>query len=107
MATNVEKNIGAGGNDPTANGIYQAGFEIPTEDGQIEVELAADSEEAAQEALEEALEMADEIKDAEFSQNLAEKIDENELDSLGNELLTLYVDDLNSRQEWEKMYKEV
>lgn len=103
MATNVEKNIGAGG---VTDGIYQAGFEMPTEDGYIEVELAADSEDAAQEALEDALEMADEVKEAEFSQNLAEKIDEKELEGLANELLGQYEDDLNSRQEWEHMYKE-
>ena len=100
---NVDKNIGAGG---VTDGIYQAGFEMPMENGEIEVELAADSEEAAQEALEDALEMADEIKEAEFSQNLAEKIDENELDSLATELLEQYEEDLNSRAEWEKMYKE-
>ena len=103
MAANVDKSVGAGG---VTDGIYQAGFDMPTEDGHIEVELAADSEDAAQEALEDALEMADEIKEAEFSQNLAEKIDENELETLANELLGNYDDDLNSRQEWEKMYKE-
>ena len=103
MATNVEKNIGAGG---VTDGIYEAGFTLPMEDGEIEVELAADSEDAAQEAMEEALEMADEIKEAEFTQNLAEKIDEKELDALGSELLGLYEDDLNSRKEWERMYKE-
>ena len=100
---NVDKNIGAGG---VTDGIYQAGFEMPMEDGEIEVELSADSEEAAQEAMEDALEMAEEIKESEFSQNLAEKIEEKELDSLGSELLSLYDDDLHSRQEWEKMYKE-
>lgn len=103
MAANIDKNIGAGG---VTDGIYQAGFDMPTEDGYIEVELAADSEDAAQEALEDALEMADEIKEAEFSQNLAEKIDEKELEGLASELLGQYEDDLNSRQEWEKMYKE-
>lgn len=103
MATNIDKNIGAGG---VTDGIYQAGFEMPTEDGHIEVELAADSEDAAQEALEDALEIADEIKEAEFSKNLAEKLDEKDLDALGTELLDLYQEDLNSRQEWEKMYKE-
>ena len=103
MAANIDKNIGAGG---VTDGIYQAGFEMPTEDGHIEVELAADSEDAAQEALEDALEMAEEVKEAEFSQNLAEKIDEKELEALASELLGQYEDDLNSRQEWEKMYKE-
>lgn len=100
---NVDKNVGAGG---VTDGIYQAGFEIPTENGEIEVELAADSEEAAMEAMEEAFEMAEEVKDAEFSQNLAEKIDEKDLDSLATELLDQYDADLNSRAEWEKMYKE-
>lgn len=103
MAANTDKNIGAGG---VTEGIYQAGFDMPTEDGQIEVELAADSEEAAQEALEDAIEMADEVKEAEFSQNLAEKIDEKELEALASELLGQYEDDINSRQEWEYMYKE-
>ena len=100
---NVEKNIGAGG---VTDGIYEAGFEMPTEDGYIEVELAADSEEAAQEAMEEAVEMAEEIREAEFSKNLAETMADNELDSLASELLALYDEDLHSRQEWEKMYKE-
>ena len=100
---NIDKNIGAGG---VTDGIYQAGFELPMEDGEIEVELAADSEDAAQEALEDALEMADEIREAEFSQNLAEKIDEKELEALASELLGQYEDDINSRQEWEYMYKE-
>lgn len=103
---NIDKNIGPGGATAVQDGIYQAGFDMPTEDGHIEVELAADSEDAAQEALEDALEMADEIKEAEFSHNLAEKIDENELDTLATELLSNYEDDLNSRTEWEKMYRE-
>lgn len=103
---NVDKSIGAGGATAIQDGIYQAGFDMPTEDGYIEVELAADSEDAAQEALEDALEMADEVKEAEFRQNLAEKIDEKDLDALANELISNYDDDLNSRTEWEKMYKE-
>jgi hypothetical protein len=41
-----------------------------------------------------------------FYANLAEEIDESELESLGDELLQSVKDDLDSRKDWEKTYKE-
>ena len=41
-----------------------------------------------------------------FYENLAEKIDPNELQSLGNDLLEDIRSDIDSRKEWEKTYKE-
>ena len=41
-----------------------------------------------------------------FYTNLAEEIDEPELQSLGDELLAYVQDDLDSRKDWEKTYKE-
>jgi hypothetical protein len=41
-----------------------------------------------------------------FYNNIAEDIDESELQSLGAELLAYVQDDLDSRKDWEKTYKE-
>jgi hypothetical protein len=41
-----------------------------------------------------------------FYNNIAEEIDESELQSLGAELLAYVQDDLDSRKDWEKTYKE-
>lgn len=41
-----------------------------------------------------------------FYNNIAEDIDESELQSLGDELLAYVQDDLDSRKDWEKTYKE-
>jgi hypothetical protein len=41
-----------------------------------------------------------------FYANIAEEIDESELESLGSELLAYVKDDLDSRKDWEKTYKE-
>ena len=41
-----------------------------------------------------------------FYANLAEEIDESELESMGDELLQSVKDDLDSRKDWEKTYKE-
>ena len=41
-----------------------------------------------------------------FYNNIAEEIDESELQSLGDELLAYVQDDLDSRKDWEKTYKE-
>jgi hypothetical protein len=41
-----------------------------------------------------------------FYANIAEEIDEAELESLGSELLAYVKDDLDSRKDWEKTYKE-
>jgi hypothetical protein len=41
-----------------------------------------------------------------FYANIAEEIDESELESMGDELLQSVKDDLDSRKDWEKTYKE-
>jgi hypothetical protein len=41
-----------------------------------------------------------------FYANIAEEIDESELESLGSELLAYVKDDLDSRKDWERTYKE-
>jgi septum formation topological specificity factor MinE len=41
-----------------------------------------------------------------FYANIAEEIDESELESIGSELLAYVKDDLDSRKDWEKTYKE-
>jgi hypothetical protein len=44
--------------------------------------------------------------ESDFYENLADKIDESELQSLGNDLLEDIKSDIDSRREWEKTYKE-
>jgi hypothetical protein len=41
-----------------------------------------------------------------FGENIAEVLDENELGSISNDLLTLITEDVSSRAEWEKTYEE-
>ena len=47
----------------------------------------------------------DEFED-EFNANLAETIDESELDGLGSELVSQYQGDKDSRQDWEETYRK-
>ena len=44
------------------------------------------------------------IGESEFDSNLAEYLDEDELDKLGNELIGEYTGDKDSRTEWEETY---
>jgi hypothetical protein len=46
------------------------------------------------------------VEGPDFYNNIAEEIDEAELQSLGAELLAYVQDDLDSRKDWEKTYKE-
>jgi hypothetical protein len=46
------------------------------------------------------------VEGPDFYNNIAEDIDESELQSLGAELLAYVQDDLDSRKDWEKTYKE-
>lgn len=47
-----------------------------------------------------------EIKNPSFDENLAEDIDEGTLQTISNDLLDMIRDDLTSRKEWERTYKD-
>jgi hypothetical protein len=51
-------------------------------------------------------EEGDSLKDLPHSANLAEHLDDNILSSIGTKVLDVYEEDLNSRQDWERAYKE-
>jgi len=62
-------------------------FELPVDDGGVVIELGAEAETAE-----------------EFGANLAEYMDEGELQKLSSELVELVEADTNSRKEWVEMY---
>jgi hypothetical protein len=45
-------------------------------------------------------------KDSKHEENLAEKLDDDELNLIGEDILTLYEQDLSSREEWENTYSK-
>jgi len=65
----------------------------PTEDGGVVVDFSAEAAEQIQ-------------GDEGFGDNLAEYIDEGELQSIAGELVGDYISDRNSRRDWEKAYIE-
>jgi hypothetical protein len=67
---------------------------IETEDGGMIIEFGPPEEEG------------DSLKDLPHSANLAEHLDDNVLSSIGTKILDVYEEDLNSRQDWERAYKE-
>lgn len=67
---------------------------IETEDGGMIIEFGPPEEEG------------DNLKDLPHSANLAEHLDDNILSSIGTKILDVYEEDLNSRQDWERAYKE-
>ena len=67
---------------------------IETEDGGMIIEFGPPEEEG------------DNLKDLPHSANLAEHLDDNILSSIGTKILDVYKEDLNSRQDWERAYKE-
>jgi hypothetical protein len=67
---------------------------IETEDGGMIIEFGPPEEEG------------DSLKDLPHSANLAEHLDDNILSSIGTKVLDVYEEDLNSRQDWERAYKE-
>lgn len=67
---------------------------IETEDGGMIIEFGPPEEEG------------NSLKDLPHSANLAEHLDDNILSSIGTKVLDVYEEDLNSRQDWERAYKE-
>ena len=77
---------------------------VPMEGGEIEIEIE-DPESVSINANGFELILEPEQETAEdFDANLAEYMDEKDLDSLANDLISLVDADLNSRKEWEEMY---
>ena len=67
---------------------------IETEDGGMIIEFGPpDDEEGG-------------LADLPHSENLAEHIEDSELLTIGNKILEVYQEDLDSRQDWERAYKE-
>ena len=48
----------------------------------------------------------DDKEDSKHEQNLAEKLSDDDLDLIGEDILTLYEQDLSSREEWENTYSK-
>lgn len=64
---------------------------------EIEIEIDPEEEEASVEV---------EIKSVTFEQNLAEELEQADLDSIADEILSNVKTDLDSRKEWERTYAE-
>jgi hypothetical protein len=71
----------------------------------IEIEIE-DPESVSIKAGDLEIEIDPDAEGPDFYNNIAEDIDESELQSLGAELLAYVQDDLDSRKDWEKTYKE-
>lgn len=67
---------------------------IETEDGGMTIVFGPEDDEEG------------DLADLPHSANLAEHIDEGELTSIGRRVLDVYQEDLNSRQDWERAYKD-
>jgi hypothetical protein len=78
----------------------------------VEVEVVEDDDPTATsvtgleelDAIEEAEDAVEEVDEGEFDRNLAEDMDEADLTSIAEELVTAFDEDLVSRKEWEDMY---
>lgn len=84
--------------------VYPAplGMDAPTStDGQDPVEFEIEGEDAG--APTDALVVL-EIEDSSFGENLAEKMEDGDLSTIGSELLELFDADLMSRKDWERTY---
>ena len=86
--------LGAQGNIAQAMGIAEPEIEIEIEDPEA-VRLRMDGLELEIEATED---------EDEFNKNLAEDIDEDELESLAGDLISDYEDDVASRKDWMQTY---
>jgi hypothetical protein len=93
MATNIDK------------ALYQlpAGMDDGMEDESIEIEIE-DPESVTVGLGDLKLVMDMEEEDDEFAENLAEKMETDELESLASDLLSDFQDDLDSRKDWMKTY---
>jgi hypothetical protein len=67
---------------------------------EVEIEIEMEQEEGEEPVVEV------EVTLASFDENLAEKMDEGALQLVSEEILSLIKDDLTSRKDWEKTYKE-
>jgi len=83
--------------------LYQlpAGIEAIAETvPEVEIEIEMEQEDDEEPVVEV------EVKVSSFDENLAESMDEGELQLLSSEILSLIKDDIASRKDWEKTYKE-
>ena len=67
---------------------------IETEDGGMIIEFGPEEEEGGS------------LGDLPHDANLAEHIDEGELSAIGTKILDVFQEDVNSRQDWERAYKD-
>jgi hypothetical protein len=67
---------------------------------EVEIEIEMEQEDGEEPAVEV------EVTLASFDENLAENMDEGDLQLVSEEILSLIKDDLTSRKDWEKTYKE-
>ena len=67
---------------------------------EVEIEIAMEQEDGEEPVVE------IEVNLASFDENLAEKMDEGDLQMVSEDILSLIKDDLTSRKDWEKTYKE-
>lgn len=68
---------------------------------ELEIEIEVEKEEEGDEPVVEI-----EIKESDFNANLAEEMDEGELQQVSEDILDLIKQDINSRKEWERTYKD-
>ena len=83
--------------------IEKSLYELPegiTEDATPDIEIEVEIEDGEEPAVEV------EIKTPSFDDNLAEEIDEGTLQKVSEDILDLIKQDINSRKEWEKTYKD-
>jgi hypothetical protein len=87
--------------------LYQAPQGMPADaEGDPDIEIEIENPDAVHIGLD-GMEIDIEPEgDSDFDANLAEEMDEGELESLGAELSGDIDNDLNSRADWEKMYKD-
>ena len=71
----------------------------PEQEG-VEIEIDIEKEEGEEPAVE------IEVRETGFDANLAEDMNEGDLQSISEEILDLIKTDINSRKEWERTYKE-
>jgi hypothetical protein len=84
--------------------LYELPEGITAEDTvapELEIEIEVEKEEEGDEPVVEI-----EIKESDFNSNLAEEMDEGELQQVSEDILDLIKQDINSRKEWERTYKD-
>jgi len=77
-----------------------SGTEFSPEEPAIELEIQIEQEEGEEPTVEVEIEVKG------FDANLAEEMDEGELQKLSKDILDLITNDINSRKEWERTYKD-